>query len=90
MLGKFKNDQLFVEKAKPEKKFYVENLNHLSWNKSAANYLQEVSLKIAKENECFNFQLFMDIGRILELSKDCWKNKTWKPFVCWKLEFQWQ
>ena len=30
MLGEFKSEQIFVEKAKLANNFYVENLNHLS------------------------------------------------------------
>ena len=55
MLGEFKNDQLFVEKAKPDK-LYVENLNVLSWNKSPTNYVQQVTSKIRKGNN-FNWSM---------------------------------
>ena len=54
MLGEFKSDQLFVEKMKLAKNLYVENLNHLSWNKSPTNCVQQVS-KVTKENKCFKF-----------------------------------
>ena len=55
MLGEFKNDQLFVEKTKPDK-LYVENLNVLSWNKSPTNYVQQVTSKIRKGNN-FNWSM---------------------------------
>ena len=85
MLGEFKSDQLFVEKTKLANNLYVENLNHLSWNKSPTNYVQQVISKITKENNCFKFNL-----KILKPSMVCWKNKTGKQFVCRKLNLKWQ
>ena len=55
MLGEFESDQLFVEKTKLTSKLYVENLNHLAWNKSPINYVQQVISEITKENNCFKF-----------------------------------
>ena len=42
MLGEFKSDQLLVEKTKLANNLYMENLNHLSWNKSPTNYVQQI------------------------------------------------
>ena len=55
MLGEFKSDQLVVEKKKLANNLYVKNLNHLSQPKSATNYVQQIILKITKENNCFKF-----------------------------------
>ena len=55
MLGEFKSDQLFVEKTKLANNLFVENLNHLSWQKSPTNYVQQEISKITKENNCFKF-----------------------------------
>ena len=55
MLGEFKIDQFFVEKTKLAKNLYVENLNHLSWHKSPANYVHQIISKIKKVNNCFKF-----------------------------------
>ena len=49
MLGEFKSDQLFAEKMNFATNFYVGHLNHLSWNKSPKNYVQQVISKITKE-----------------------------------------
>ena len=52
MLGEFKSDEFFVEKMKLANNLYMENLNHLS---SPTNYVQQIILKITKENNCFKF-----------------------------------
>ena len=53
MLGEFKGVQLFAGKTKFADNLYVENLNHLSWNKPSTNYVWQVISKITKENNCF-------------------------------------
>ena len=88
MLGQFKRDKIFVEKTKLRSNFYQESLNHLSWNKSPTNYLQQVVSKITKENNCIKFYLFIDVGRILKWSIVCLKNKTAKQLVCRKLDLK--
>ena len=55
MLGEFKSCQLFVKKMKLVNNLYVENLNHLSWQKSPTNYIQQIISKITTENNCFKF-----------------------------------
>ena len=80
----------FVEKTKFADNLYVENLNHLSWNKSPTNYVQQVILKITKESNCSKSELFIDVGRILKGSVVCWRNKILKQFVCKKIDFKWQ
>ena len=66
MLGEFESDQPFVEKTKLTNDLYVEYLNHLSGHKSPTNYVQEIISKIIKENNCFKFYLFNNIGIILK------------------------
>ena len=73
MLGEFKSEQIFVEKAKLANNFYVENLNHLSWNNYPINYVQLGVSKITKENNNFKFGQFIDIARILKWSLVSWK-----------------
>ena len=55
MLGEFKSYQLFVKKMKLANNLYVENLNHLSRQKSPTNYIQQIISKITTENNCFKF-----------------------------------
>lgn len=90
MLGDFKSDQHFVEKTKLANNLYVENLNHLSWNKSPRNYVQRLISKITNGNNNFKFYLFIDAERILKWSRVFWKNKTHKQFVCQTLDLTWQ
>ena len=47
-LGEFKRDQVFAQKTKFAKNFYLEYLNHLSQNKSSTNFVQQVISKITK------------------------------------------
>ena len=86
MLGEFKRNQLFVEKIKLINNLYVENPNHLSWNKSRTNCVQQVS-KITKESY-FKFKLFVDVRGILKWSIVCWKNQTCKQLICRKLDLK--
>ena len=62
MLGTFKSDQLFAEKKKLENTLHVDNLNHLLWNKSPANYIQQIISKITKKNNCLNFNYSLMLG----------------------------
>ena len=62
MLGEFKTDQIFVGKTKLAHNLYVENLNHLSWHKSPANYVQQIIIKITKENNRFKFNYSLMLG----------------------------
>ena len=75
MLGKLlkKVAHFFVEKTKPVNNFYVENLNHLSWNKSPANYVQKVVSKNNKRKQLFqilivhwHLETFKMINRLLK------------------------
>ena len=81
MLGEFKSEQIFVENTKLANNFYVENLNHLSWNNYPINYVQLGVSKITKENNNFKFGQFIDIARILKWSLVSSK-KTRKQFGC--------
>ena len=71
MLVEFKSDQLFVKKTELADNLHAENLNHLTWNKSPTNYVQQVIFKITKENNCFKFELFIDDRKILKWSIVC-------------------
>ena len=55
MLGEFKNDQIFAQKAKLINNLFVENLNYLSRLKSPTNYVHKITSKITKVNNCFKF-----------------------------------
>ena len=55
MLREFKSYQLFVKKTELANNLYVDNLNHLSWQKSPTNYVQQIISKITTENNCFKF-----------------------------------
>ena len=55
MLREFKSYQLFAKKTELANNLYVDNLNHLSWQKSPTNYVQQIISKITTENNCFKF-----------------------------------
>lgn len=59
MLREFKSYQLFVKKTELANNLYVDNLNHLSWQKSPTNYVQQIISKITTENNCFNYLMIL-------------------------------
>ena len=90
MLGEFETDQFFVEKKKLANNLYVENLHHLSWHTSPANYVHQIISKKAKVNNGFKFELSIDVRRVSKWSIIFWKNWTAIQYVSKKLESKWK